>query len=63
MVVDLIKGHPVANFTSYSMVAKLSDINLSYNIGEEVFPDEINATSQIPVIFLLELLARELKKK
>ncbi|OIK62796.1 MurR/RpiR family transcriptional regulator [Oenococcus oeni] len=49
--------------TSYSMVAKLSDINLSYNIGEEVFPDEINVTSQIPVIFSLELLARELKKK
>ncbi|EHN58619.1 MurR/RpiR family transcriptional regulator [Oenococcus kitaharae] len=48
--------------TSYSTIAKLSDINLSYNVSAEVVADTINTTTQIPVLFLLEYLARELKK-
>ncbi|MFT8917746.1 MAG: SIS domain-containing protein [Oenococcus sp.] len=48
--------------TSYSTIAKLSDINLSYNVSAEVVADTINITTQIPVLFLLEYLARELKK-
>lgn len=48
--------------TSYSTIAKLSDINISYNVSAEVFPNSINVTTQIPVLFLLEYLARELIK-
>lgn len=46
--------------TSHNTLAKLSDINLAYHLTEEFVDREnnINVTSQIPAIFLLETLAR-----
>lgn len=46
--------------TSHNTLAKLSDVNLAYHLTEEFVDREnnINVTSQIPAIFLLETLAR-----
>lgn len=46
--------------TSHNTLAKLSDVNLAYHLTEEFVDREnnINVTSQIPAVFLLETLAR-----
>ncbi|KRM88496.1 MurR/RpiR family transcriptional regulator [Liquorilactobacillus vini] len=43
---------------SYCTLAKLSEINFAYNIQPEVIKDTLNVTTQIPVIYILESLAR-----
>lgn len=45
---------------NYCTLAKLSEINFSYNIKPEVINKTLNITSQIPVIFILESLARNI---
>lgn len=45
-----------------STIAKLSDKNVSYYVTEE-FYDTSNITTQIPVIYILEELARRVYKK
>lgn len=43
-----------------STIAKLSDWNISYCLAPETVNGGFNATSQVPVIFLIEALARRI---
>ncbi|WP_347551333.1 MurR/RpiR family transcriptional regulator [Pseudalkalibacillus hwajinpoensis] len=47
--------------TKYSTVAKISDLNIPYYVTEE-FHEEANITSQVPVVYILESIAREIYK-
>jgi DNA-binding MurR/RpiR family transcriptional regulator len=47
--------------TKSSTIAKISDINIPYYVSEE-FIEESNITTQVPVIYILELMAREIFK-
>jgi DNA-binding MurR/RpiR family transcriptional regulator len=47
--------------TKSSTIAKISDINIPYYVTEE-FIEESNITTQVPVIYILELMAREIFK-
>ncbi|MCP9312184.1 MurR/RpiR family transcriptional regulator [Liquorilactobacillus satsumensis] len=47
---------------SYCTLARLSDVNFSYNVKPEVINETLNITTQIPVIFILESLARNIGK-
>ncbi|WP_409300747.1 MurR/RpiR family transcriptional regulator [Peribacillus sp. SCS-155] len=44
-----------------STIAKISDINIPYYVTEE-FYEEANITTQVPVVYILESLAREIYK-
>lgn len=44
------------------MIARISDKNVSYYVTEEFF-DTSNITTQIPVIFILEEMARRVYEK
>lgn len=46
--------------TSDNSIAKLSDVNFSYQVKTEIISKDLNVTTQVPVIFLLEALIREL---
>ncbi|MGM0904181.1 MAG: MurR/RpiR family transcriptional regulator [Bacillota bacterium] len=54
------KGSKILSITnnSQSTIAKLSDKNVSYYVTEEFF-DTSNITTQMPVIFILEEIARK----
>ena len=41
-----------------STIARISDLNIPYYINVETY-QETNITSQLPVVYLLEYLARE----
>lgn len=45
--------------TSGNTLAKNSDVNLAYHLTPEVIKPEVNITSQVPVTYLLETLARK----
>ncbi|AIQ47412.1 RpiR family transcriptional regulator [Paenibacillus sp. FSL R7-0273] len=45
-----------------STIAKISDINIPYYVTEEIY-ETSNITTQVPVLFLLEWLAREVYKQ
>lgn len=47
--------------TKLSTVAKISDLNIAYYVTEEFF-EESNITTQVPVVYILEALAREVHK-
>jgi DNA-binding MurR/RpiR family transcriptional regulator len=47
--------------TKFSTVAKISDLNIPYYITEE-FHEKANITSQVPVVYILESIAREIYK-
>lgn len=44
-----------------STIAKISDINIPYYVNEEYY-ESANITTQFPVLFLLEWMAREVSK-
>lgn len=44
--------------SSTNSLARQSDINLAYHLTPEYVDDEVNVTSQLPVVFLIETLAR-----
>ncbi|MCM2533238.1 MurR/RpiR family transcriptional regulator [Neobacillus pocheonensis] len=44
-----------------STIAKISDINIPYYVTEEFF-EEANITTQVPVVYILESMAREIHK-
>ncbi|MCR2822335.1 MurR/RpiR family transcriptional regulator [Lederbergia panacisoli] len=54
------KGSKILSITNneQSTIAKLADINISYYVTEE-FIGDMNITTQIPVIFILEETARK----
>ncbi|MGD6967425.1 MurR/RpiR family transcriptional regulator [Rossellomorea vietnamensis] len=47
--------------TKLSTIAKISDINIPYYVTEELY-EEANITTQVPVVYILESLAREVYK-
>ncbi|MEC1524550.1 MurR/RpiR family transcriptional regulator [Neobacillus niacini] len=53
------KGSMILSITNnaQSMIAKMSDKNVSYYVTEEFF-DTANITTQIPVVYILEEMAR-----
>ncbi|MFD0051875.1 MurR/RpiR family transcriptional regulator [Actinomycetes bacterium NPDC127524] len=57
------EGSMVISITNnkLSTVAKMSDFNISYYVTEE-FIEEANITTQVPVIYILEAMAREIYK-
>jgi DNA-binding MurR/RpiR family transcriptional regulator len=57
------EGSKIISITNsqHCTVAKISDINIPYYVTEEKYQDS-NITTQIPVIFILEAIAREVNK-
>ncbi|WP_419883473.1 MurR/RpiR family transcriptional regulator [Peribacillus sp. B-H-3] len=57
------EGSMVISITNnkLSTVAKMSDFNISYYVTEE-FIEEANITTQVPVIYILEAMARDIYK-
>jgi DNA-binding MurR/RpiR family transcriptional regulator len=47
--------------TKLSTISKISDLNIAYYVTEE-FYEESNITTQLPVMYILEALAREIHK-
>lgn len=56
-------GSTIISITNnkHCSVAKISDLNLSYYVSAEQF-EESNITTQVPVVYILESLARELHR-
>ncbi|ULT54787.1 MurR/RpiR family transcriptional regulator [Neobacillus drentensis] len=55
------EGSKIISITNnkLSTVSKISDLNISYYVTEE-FIEEANITTQVPVVYILEALAREI---
>jgi len=55
------EGSQIISITNQklSTIAKISDINISYYVTEE-FVEESNITTQVPVVYILEGIAREI---
>ncbi|MEH7545361.1 MULTISPECIES: MurR/RpiR family transcriptional regulator [Bacillaceae] len=55
------EGSKIISITNnkLSTVAKISDLNISYYATEE-FIEEANITTQVPVVYILESMAREI---
>ncbi|MEH7121522.1 MurR/RpiR family transcriptional regulator [Neobacillus vireti] len=55
------EGSKIISITNnkLSTVAKISDYNISYYVSEE-FIEEANITTQVPVVYILESMAREI---
>lgn len=66
-VIDLINQFKVSKCVilsitnqSNSTIAKMSDWNISYNMDMHQANGGYNATTQVPVLFLIEALARRI---
>ena len=57
------EGSKIISITNnkLSTIAKISDINIPYYVTEE-FVEEANITTQVPVVYILESMAREIHK-
>ncbi|MBP0725356.1 MurR/RpiR family transcriptional regulator [Bacillus sp. RG28] len=57
------EGSKIISITNnkLSTIAKISDINIPYYVTEE-YIEEANITTQVPVVYILESLAREIYK-
>ncbi|MGG3560057.1 MurR/RpiR family transcriptional regulator [Neobacillus rhizosphaerae] len=57
------EGSKIISITNnrLSTIAKISDINIPYFVTEE-FVEEANITTQVPVVYILESMAREIHK-
>ena len=57
------EGSKIISITNnkLSTISKISDINIPYYVTEEFF-EKANVTTQVPVVFILESLAREIYK-
>jgi len=55
------EGSKIISITNnkLSTIAKISEINIPYYVSEE-FIEEANITTQVPVVYILESLAREI---
>lgn len=49
--------------TKQCTLAEISDFNLNYYMPMKILPGQYNVTSQVPVIYILELLAQEVQRK
>lgn len=48
---------------NYCTLAKVSEINFAYNVKPGVIKDTLNITTQVPVLFILESLARNIGQR
>lgn len=48
--------------TNVNTIASMSDINLSYYMPMTIIGDSLNLTTQVPVLFILETLAKKVQK-
>ncbi|PKG21608.1 MurR/RpiR family transcriptional regulator [Niallia nealsonii] len=57
------EGSKIISITNnkHSTIAKISELNIPYYVTEEFF-DSANITTQIPVLYILESMAREIYK-
>ncbi|WP_423408915.1 MurR/RpiR family transcriptional regulator [Heyndrickxia sp. MSNUG] len=57
------EGSKIISITNnkFSTIAKISDLNIAYYVTEE-FHEEANITTQVPVVYILEAMAREIYK-
>lgn len=57
------EGSQIISITNnkHSTIAKISDINIPYYVTEEWF-ENANITTQVPVLYILETMAREIYK-
>ncbi|ASN03609.1 MurR/RpiR family transcriptional regulator [Virgibacillus necropolis] len=57
------EGSKIISITNnkHSTIAKISDINIPYYVTEEWF-ENANITTQVPVLYILESMAREIYK-
>jgi DNA-binding MurR/RpiR family transcriptional regulator len=57
------EGNKVISITNsrLSTIAKISDINIPYFVTEETF-EQTNITTQVPVVYILEAMAREMHR-
>lgn len=57
------EGSKIISITNnkFSTIAKISDLNIPYYVTEE-FYEEANITTQVPVVYILEAMAREIYK-
>ncbi|WP_035323880.1 MurR/RpiR family transcriptional regulator [Peribacillus kribbensis] len=57
------EGSTIVSITNHKScsIAKMSDLNIAYYVTEEYINDS-NITTQIPVVYILESIARELHK-
>lgn len=55
------EGSKIVSITNHklSTIAKISDLNIPYYVTEE-YVEESNITTQVPVIYILESMAREI---
>lgn len=49
--------------TTNCTISKMADITIPYYVKEIVLPQTYNITSQVPVVYILERVARELQKE
>jgi DNA-binding MurR/RpiR family transcriptional regulator len=58
------EGSKIISITNnkHSTIAKISDINIPYYVTEEWF-ENANITTQVPVLYILESMAREIYKR
>ncbi|WML48704.1 MurR/RpiR family transcriptional regulator [Neobacillus sp. PS3-34] len=57
------EGSKIISITNnkLSTIGKISDLNIPYYVTEEIF-EEANITTQVPVVYILESMAREIHK-
>lgn len=57
------EGSKIISITNnkLSTIARMSDLNIPYYVTEEFF-EEANITTQVPVVYILESMAREIYK-
>lgn len=57
------EGSKIISITNnkFSTIAKISDLNIPYYVTEEFF-EEANITTQVPVVYILESMARDIYK-
>ncbi|SDZ62882.1 DNA-binding transcriptional regulator, MurR/RpiR family, contains HTH and SIS domains [Evansella caseinilytica] len=57
------EGSKIISITNnkLSSVSKISDVNIAYYVSEEFF-EQTNITTQVPVVYILESMAREIYK-
>ncbi|MFV0394071.1 MAG: MurR/RpiR family transcriptional regulator [Coprobacillaceae bacterium] len=49
--------------TSNSTISEMADVTIPYYVKEILLPQTYNITSQVPVIYILERIARELQRE
>ncbi len=46
--------------SSKNTISKISDLNINYHLPEDVLQDHVNLTTQVPVIHIIESIAKNI---